>query len=680
MEAALDCVIVMDESANVIAFNPSAEQTFGYMQEEAIGRPLSELIIPPELREAHRVGLRRFLRTKVPHVIGRRIEVPAIRKDGSQLLVELAITSTNAATGWEFTGYLRDITATKTAQEAIEHLLHDQEQILTAVGEGIIRSDPDQVVTFVNPTASRLLKYEPDEMIGKHLHYLIHDRRPDGSPFPLEECFVADTLQTGRTHRIDTDVFWAKDGSSIPVDFISSPIREGAKLVGGAISFRDITKRKQIERDLEEARDRFAFLARTAEVLSSTLDPESALQLLAEAVVPHIADWCSIDVLDGGRLRRVALHHIDPGQLLLAKELERRYPARDRQDRPSWQVMQTGKPLLMSTITEEILQQSARDEEHLALLRKLRAKSVYLLPLLSTDHRPLGVITIISAESGRIFDEEDLQFGMEIARRAAVALQNAMLFRERNLVANTLQQSLLPPMLPTIPDVELGARYVAGAEGMEVGGDFYDLFPVGEDEWGVVMGDVCGKGAPAAAMTALARYTIRAAATQARRPARVLSRVNDAIIAQATGERFCTVAYLRLRPDAQTALATIALGGHPMPFVLRSDGTVERFGLSGTALGISEGPRLTDATLSIEPHDTIVLYTDGVVDSLDRDNEAGERMFAEALSEMRGLSPDEIASKIEQLALSRSGGGTRDDMAILALRFSPQRQPVRPAR
>ena len=163
-----------------------------------------------------------------------------------------------------------------------------------------------------------------------------------------------------------------------------------------------------------------------------------------------------------------------------------------------------------------------------------------------------------------------------------------------------MQQSLLPPVLPSIAGVELAARYRPAGEGNEVGGDFYDVFATGRDDWAVVMGDVCGKGAAAAAVTALARYTLRAAAMQARKPSRVLATLNEALRRQQTDQRFCTVAYVRVRRVEQRIRATIACGGHPLPLILRANGRVETAGVPGTMLGFFDDPRLVDTAVDLD--------------------------------------------------------------------------------
>ena len=182
-------------------------------------------------------------------------------------------------------------------------------------------------------------------------------------------------------------------------------------------------------------------------------------------------------------------------------------------------------------------------------------------------------------------------------------------------IADTLQESLLPVQLPEIPGVQAAVDFRPASERHVVGGDFYDLFQSDDGSWAVVVGDVVGKGAPAAAVTGLARYTLRAAAMQESSPSRVLEFLNEAIRRQRPNE-FCSVAFARLEPNgSRGATAVLAAAGHPLPLVLRADGVVEQVGLHGTLLGAFPDPELSEATVELLPGDALVLYTDGLTDA-----------------------------------------------------------------
>jgi serine phosphatase RsbU (regulator of sigma subunit) len=226
----------------------------------------------------------------------------------------------------------------------------------------------------------------------------------------------------------------------------------------------------------------------------------------------------------------------------------------------------------------------------------------------------------------------------------SVAVENAQRYARERVIAQTLQGSLLPPSLPEIPGLELAARFNAAGDGIEVGGDFYDVFRAGEDEWCMVIGDVCGKGPEAAALTALTRYTIRAGALHERHPSRVLGLLNEAMLEQRHDGRFATVLYLRLIVGPGGRVRVVAAsGGHPLPLLLRADGRVDAVGAGGTLLGVIENPVLPDAEVVLDPGDTLVLYTDGVIEVRSGGKEIfGAEELTSLLGTSKGLDPDAL--------------------------------------
>ena len=241
-------------------------------------------------------------------------------------------------------------------------------------------------------------------------------------------------------------------------------------------------------------------------------------------------------------------------------------------------------------------------------------------------------------------------------------------------LARTLQTSLLPPELPDVPELELAARYDPAVEGVEVGGDFYDVFRTGPTDWGVVMGDVCGKGADAARLTALVRYTIRAAAMVTTRPARILAMLNEAILRQQgdDNERFATVAYVSVAGGGGQTALTVACGGHPPPLVLRADGAVVEEGAAGSLLGILRSVDFPETTVSLSPGDSVILYTDGLTEAPGPGGEFGADRLRQVVSGCAGLTADAVAGRLEEVVLAHQGGTSRDDLAVLVLRRQGQ--------
>jgi serine phosphatase RsbU (regulator of sigma subunit) len=229
------------------------------------------------------------------------------------------------------------------------------------------------------------------------------------------------------------------------------------------------------------------------------------------------------------------------------------------------------------------------------------------------------------------------------------------------------------PHLPEIPGIEIGVEYLPVGEENEVGGDFYDLIEVCTDEdcWMAVIGDVCGKGAAAAAVTALTRYTIRAVAMREDAPAAILSALNEAMIRQLDGgDQFCTVACARLRPAASSGFElTVARGGHPAPLILRADGSVEAIDPPGKALGVFPDPELGDRTVRLETGDAAVFYTDGIIEARGPDGSFfGEGRLRNFLRSCAGLEAPALAESLRDVVLEYGEGNPRDDLAVLVLR------------
>jgi serine phosphatase RsbU (regulator of sigma subunit) len=267
---------------------------------------------------------------------------------------------------------------------------------------------------------------------------------------------------------------------------------------------------------------------------------------------------------------------------------------------------------------------------------------------------------------------EELAEGL--AHQLGVALEHAELFAERTRVATALQETLLPPLLPEIPGADIAARYRATGAGNLVGGDFYDMFEVMPGLWGLVLGDVAGFGPEAAALTGVARYTVRAIAGAVQGPADVLGELNDAVLRQASSDRFLTAVFATIEPQADHLRVTLAVGGHPPPIVLRDDDTVEWVeGSHGVLLGVFADPVLVNQQLDLNPGDAVVLYTDGVIEARNEEGEEfGLDRLAELLGTCSGRSAEGIARRIERSVLDHRGERTEDDVAIVVLRAEPK--------
>ena len=264
--------------------------------------------------------------------------------------------------------------------------------------------------------------------------------------------------------------------------------------------------------------------------------------------------------------------------------------------------------------------------------------------------------------------EEEVARLLEREHVARVRAEEAERF-ERT-VAETLQHGLLPPKLPVVPDIALGAAYRSGGVGTMVGGDFYDVFELGGDRWGIAIGDVCGKGAEAASVTAMMRWTIRAAALRERSPSRVLEALNAVLMSATTPGDTGTAIYARLETDTDSMTLTLAVAGHPSPLRLSADGDVTTVGEPGTMLGALSQPNLHDTTVRLRPGDVLLFYTDGVTESRTPEGFFGPDRLAAALKATRGADAAHVARSIEAAVTEAAGGRLTDDVALLVMHAS----------
>jgi serine phosphatase RsbU (regulator of sigma subunit) len=345
-------------------------------------------------------------------------------------------------------------------------------------------------------------------------------------------------------------------------------------------------------------------------------------------------------------------------------------PPSPKSHHPAIKVMQTGEPQLIPDVGDEVMRVIAEDPETFRMMNDLGLRSCLCVPIVS--RWSLGTLTLLVGPgdegAARRYGESDLALAQDLARRAALALDNASLFESSKQLALTLQKSLLPSAIPTVPGAEIAARYHAAGEANQVGGDFYDLFATGEDGWAAVIGDVCGKGAEAAALTALARHTIRAAKMQLRKPRRILGFLNQVVLQSRHHERFMTVAYCRLRPRDDGIQVTLARAGHPPPLVLRRDGTVKAEGRPGSLIGVLAEPDLSDRALKLGPGDAMVLYTDGVTEARGSEERFGLKRLTSVLENCVGMDAERIANRIEDEVFAFQVGKLRDDMALMIVR------------
>jgi serine phosphatase RsbU (regulator of sigma subunit) len=281
----------------------------------------------------------------------------------------------------------------------------------------------------------------------------------------------------------------------------------------------------------------------------------------------------------------------------------------------------------------------------------------------------LGAIELIFPRD-RELDGELRSFLAVLGTQCAQAIERARLYAQRAREARVLQASLMPPALPDIPGLDIAAAYRPFGDGTVVGGDFYDVYPVGPGRWGLVVGDVTGKGIEAAAITALARYTTRAAALLGKGPADVLRTLNQVMLSEPLGERFCTLVHGILEPSRDGVEVRLSLGGHPRPLLLaRRSGSVLPVGSPGTAVGVMPDPALPETDLTLHPGDVLVLFTDGCVDFRTRGRTTSdENVLVDVLRRHGGEGAAELTERLQSAVLNAKGGSSADDVALLVVR------------
>jgi len=446
----------------------------------------------------------------------------------------------------------------------------------------------------------------------------------------------------------------------------------------GMLVVQDVSHRVAADRALKKAVLDREFLTQSGAELSKSLDYQTTLDKLSHLAVSYLCEWCTVNMVEADRtITRATVAHVDPSKEGLIIELHESHPHDPAATTGVPKVLRSGEPELYTEIDQGLLEETANNPEYLRIVTELGMHSCMIVPLIAHGET-LGVATLVSSESERRYDHADLEIAGELARRAALQLYNARLFQAADEsrakfanMARILQRSLLPPELPTMPGLDVAALYRPATDTLEVGGDFYDLFETGDGDWGVVMGDVQGHGAAAAATTALARYTLRANAMRLARPVHVLYQVNKALLSH-RDERFLSAVFAKLSLG-RVPEAAISCAGHPKPMVIRHDGRVESAGGEGMLLGLFAAPDLAEQTVELQPADAIVFYTDGITEAGAPRNMLGEEGFRQVLGRCVGMTAEQICASIDEVLLTwQTEKGHRDDCAVLVLRVKTE--------
>ena len=662
----------------IVYVNPAFEKTTGYTMEEAIGRNCR--FLQGEDRDQPAIE---ELRACIREGQECRVVLRNYRRDGTRFWNELYVSPVHDDAGnlTNFVGVQNDVTEIKRTEEVLKGSEDRLRLAVESTGLGTWDFNPVTGELKWDERCKAVFGMRPGAAVDYDV--FLAGLHPDDRERTDQAVRQALDPESGGEYNIEYRTIGLTDGVERWVaargQAYFDETGEARRFIGTVL---DITERKRAEQERDlllareqlarveavRARRRLALLAAAGTTLSASLDYEATLEGIARLVVPELADWCLVDVLEeDGSVKQLAAAHADPGKKVLLRQLlsHRRFG----EDAPGTvaRVLRTGRSILLSEASDALLAERATGEEHLEVLLRLEIRSLMSVPLLARG-RTLGAVTLVSSDPERLYGEEDLSLAEGLAYRCALAVDNARLYRERSHIARTLQRSLLP-RLPEVSGIEVGVEYLPMGQENEVGGDFYDLIHTEGERWLAVIGDVCGKGAAAAAVTALTRYTIRAVAMREDEPSAVLTGLNEAMLRQLGDDQFCTVACARLQPAPGGFELGVARGGHPAPLLVRADGSVEAVVPKGRALGVFLDPGLAVQRVHLGPGDAAVFYTDGITEARGPDGSFfGEGRLRDLLRSCAGLDAPAIAEKMRDVTLEFGEGNLRDDLAVLVLR------------
>ncbi|WP_344285352.1 SpoIIE family protein phosphatase [Streptomyces hebeiensis] len=423
-------------------------------------------------------------------------------------------------------------------------------------------------------------------------------------------------------------------------------------------------------------RGSLSFLVEASDLLAGTLDRDQTLALMAQMTVPTLATWCAVYTIADQSSEPYLSYvlHEDEDRIDGLKALLSKISPPDPVPTPGARVWaapaEAAHRAALRTSMRELGGSSTPVSSGIGTTLATAATvggETVVLPLVARN-RVIGMLTL-GKPSDDHFRQEILELADDLSRRAALALDNARLYSERTAISQALQRNLLPPGLPQVPGVEVEVIYRAAGEGNEVGGDFYDVFPIRDGAYGFAIGDVCGTGPEAAAVTGLARHALRLLAREGFGGPAVLERLNAAILDEGARSRFLTLLYGELWPqEGGGALLKVVCAGHPLPLRLRQDGTVEPAAEPQPLLGVLEDLELYEQTITLDPGDVLLCVTDGVTERREGTRMLGDDGLTDVLTTCTGLTAGAVAARILRAVERFAAEPASDDMAILAMR------------
>jgi PAS domain S-box-containing protein len=653
LTSALDCVVGMNHEGKVVEFNEAAEQLFGYSREEALGEELAELIVPEHLRERHREGLHRYMETGEKVVLGQRIELPAHCRGGEIVPVELTVTRIADSEPPLFTGFLRDI----SERSEVERIRHHLAEVVRGTQDAVLSKDLNGIVTSWNRGAEALYGYTEEEAVGRHVSFIVPEDHKNEEMRILDRVKRSERLETYETERI------RKDGARVDVSLTVSPIEHPVLgIVGASVVARDITAERRRRRAQE-------FLVAATRALDASLDPSRTARTIVSTAVPAVAELCVIDfVRRDGWIGDSVVAGADPAAAKRLEEIRRATPLDPDGSHPVAQVLREGRPMVWPDLTSsDSVAEVAQNEDHRRLMAEAGYRSAAVVPLKARG-RTLGGLSFLHAHSHLRYDSADLELLGELGERAALALDNARLYQERARIARTLQRGLRPPAPADVPGLDIEVVFEAAGEGIDVGGDLYDVLPTEDGCW-VLIGDVAGKGSTAAGVSVALRHSVRGLIREIEEPEEVLLRLNEMLREGTTLNDFATALLMRMTRNGDGWHGRLAAAGHPDAIHVSEDGPAQLGG--GALLGALSRTEVASHSIAVAPGDTLILYTDGWLEAGSVETHRQPEELAEMAHGLADAELSELTQRLHRDAVTRGGGALRDDMVILALRPIP---------
>ncbi|MGW1957684.1 SpoIIE family protein phosphatase [Streptomyces sp. NPDC001920] len=544
---------------------------------------------------------------------------------------------------------------------------------LAAVGTGAYVVDEQGIIIAVNGHAESLLGRCADELLGHDAHDLLH-RDPQGQPLPRTRCAMRQAFHAGRTAQADEDFFAHSDGSVLRISWLITPYDLGDHQLGTLVLFHtpmppdaiEAQPQRQPTQPLSELQ-RLALLADTTGQLTSTLDVDEALERLVSLVVPRLADWAVVDLItERDEVWRHVVAHADEGTLVHHEDLQGPMPPiPEESPMPLSSALRGVASTVAGPQTYQGLPDSGIAVEQRRLFEATGMHSAAIAPIRST-RAVLGALTLGRSENPAPFTPADLPLIEDIARRAGLALDNARLYQRQRKVAETMQNHLLPQM-PGLTGLQMAVRYLPAPDASQVGGDWYDAFPLSDESTALAIGDVVGHDLEAAAGMAQVRNMLRAYAwSQHEPPSRIVERLDEAM-QHITDVTMATMIFARVEAadDGHWRLSWTN-AGHPPPLLISRDGLADYLTDGhGILLGSHADLRRPDATALLPPGATLVLYTDGLIEGRGRTIDTGLHRLRQHAA---ALAHRPLGSFTDQLLDRVRPADNDDDVALLALR------------